>query len=103
MFLYYIGHVYLRPYIYSFCQIFQALHLLPALRLLQTLEYQILYCAISDEPEPEFSSSSRAELGSFRAELGWGTSISELKPSWLNNNPLFKYLVYYGKMYLHKD
>ena len=28
-----IGHVYLRPYVYSFCQIFQALRLFPALRL----------------------------------------------------------------------
>ena len=38
--------------------------------------------AVSDEPEPEFSSSSRAELWRFRAEPSWGTSISELKPSW---------------------
>ena len=41
----------------------------------------------SDEPEPDFSSSSRAELWRFRAEPSraepsWGTSISELKPSW---------------------
>ena len=36
----------------------------------------------SDEPEPEFSSSSRAELWRFWAEPSWGTSISELKPSW---------------------
>ena len=34
----YIGHVYLRPYVYSFCQIFHALRLFPALRLLRTLE-----------------------------------------------------------------
>ena len=39
MVIYYIGHVYLRPYVYSFCQIFQALRLFPALRLLRTLEY----------------------------------------------------------------
>ena len=38
MVIYYIGHVYLRPYVYSFCQIFQALRLFPALRLLRTLE-----------------------------------------------------------------
>ena len=37
----------------------------------------------SDEPEPEFSSSSRAELWRFRAEPSWGTLISELKPSWV--------------------
>ena len=29
--IYYIGHVYLMPYVYSFCQIFQALCLFPAL------------------------------------------------------------------------
>ena len=39
MVIYYIEHVYLRPYVYSFCQIFQALRLFPALRLLRTLEY----------------------------------------------------------------
>ena len=33
MVIYYIEHVYLRPYVYSFCQIFQALRLFPALRL----------------------------------------------------------------------
>ena len=38
MVIYYIGHVYLRPYVYSFCQIFQALRLFPALRPLRTLE-----------------------------------------------------------------
>ena len=38
MVIYYIEHVYLRPYVYSFCQIFQALRLFPALRLLRTLE-----------------------------------------------------------------
>ena len=38
MVIYYIGHVYLRPYVYSFCQIFQALRLFPALRLLRTIE-----------------------------------------------------------------
>ena len=42
----------------------------------------INYKTSSDEPEPEFSSSSRAELWRFRAEPSWGTSISELKPSW---------------------
>ena len=31
------------PYVYSFCQIFQALRLLATLRLFQTLEYQQLY------------------------------------------------------------
>ena len=36
----------------------------------------------SDEPELEFSGSSRAELWRFRAEPSWGTLISELKPSW---------------------
>ena len=45
MVIYYIGHVYLRPYVYSFCQIFQALRLFPALRLLRTLEY-VLYCVV---------------------------------------------------------
>ena len=35
----------------------------------------------SDEPEREFSGSSRAELGKFRAEPSWATLISELKPS----------------------
>ena len=39
MVIYYIGHVYLRPYIYSFCQIFQSLCLFPALRLFRMLEY----------------------------------------------------------------
>ena len=39
MVIYYIGHVYLRPYVYSFCQIFQALCLFPALRLFRRLEY----------------------------------------------------------------
>ena len=29
----YFLHVYLRPYVYSFCQIFQTLRLLPALRV----------------------------------------------------------------------
>ena len=33
MVIYYIEHVYLRPYVYSFCQIFQALHLIPALSI----------------------------------------------------------------------
>ena len=33
-----VGHVYLRPYVYSFCQIFQTLRLFPALRVLRTLE-----------------------------------------------------------------
>ena len=42
MVIYYIGHVYLRPYVYSFRQIFQALCLFPALRLLRTLEYGLL-------------------------------------------------------------
>ena len=37
--IYYIEQVYLMPYVYSFCQIFQALHLFPTLRLLGTLEY----------------------------------------------------------------
>ena len=36
--IYYIGHVYLRPHVYSFCQIFQALCWLHALRLFRTLE-----------------------------------------------------------------
>ena len=31
MVIYYIGHVYLRPYVYSFCQNFQTLRLFPAL------------------------------------------------------------------------
>ena len=39
MVIYYIERVYLRPYVYSFCQIFQALRLFPTLRLLGTLEY----------------------------------------------------------------
>ena len=39
----------------------------------------------SDEPELEFSSSSRAEQGKFRVELSWGTLIFELKPSWTEN------------------
>ena len=39
MVIYYIGHVYLRPYVYSFCQFFQALRLFPALRLFRRLEY----------------------------------------------------------------
>ena len=38
MVIYQIRHVYLRPYVYSFCQIFQALRLFTALRLLRTLE-----------------------------------------------------------------
>ena len=38
MVIYYIGYVYLRPYVYSFCRIFQALCLFPALRLLRTQE-----------------------------------------------------------------
>ena len=42
MVIYSIGHVYLRPYVYSFRQIFQALCLFPALRLLRTLEYGLL-------------------------------------------------------------
>ena len=42
-----------------------------------------VYLTISDEPEPEFSSSSRAELWRFRAEPSWGTLIFELKPSWI--------------------
>ena len=36
----------------------------------------------SDEPELEFSGSSQAELGRFRAKLSWGTLIFEPKPSW---------------------
>ena len=44
MVIYYIGHVCLRPYVYSFCQIFQALCLFPALRLLGTLEQLIWTC-----------------------------------------------------------
>ena len=39
MVIYYIEHVYLRPYVYSFCQIFQAIRLFPALRLFWRLEY----------------------------------------------------------------
>ena len=39
MVIHYIEHVYLMPYVYSFCPIFQALRLFPALRLFQTLEY----------------------------------------------------------------
>ena len=39
MVIYYIGHVYLRPYVYSFCQTFQALCLFPVLRLFWRLEY----------------------------------------------------------------
>ena len=38
MVIYYIGHVYLRPYVYSFCQTFQALRLFPTLRLFRRLE-----------------------------------------------------------------
>ena len=41
-----------------------------------------LYVPISDEPELEFSGSSRAELGRFRAKASWGTLIFELKLSW---------------------
>ena len=39
MVIYYIEHVYLRPYVYYFCQILQALRLFPALRLFGRLEY----------------------------------------------------------------
>ena len=46
MVIYYIEHVYLRPYVYSFCQIFQALRLFPTLRLLGTLEYQSIFMDI---------------------------------------------------------
>ena len=35
----YVEHVHLMPYVYSFCQIFQALRLFPALRLFRRLEY----------------------------------------------------------------
>ena len=42
MVIYYIGHVDLRPYVYSFWQIFQALRLFPALRLFWRLEYSTL-------------------------------------------------------------
>ena len=45
MFIYYMGHVYLRPYVYYFCQIFQALCLFPALRLFLRLEYSPLNSA----------------------------------------------------------
>ena len=40
---------------------------------------------ISDEPELEFSGSSRSELGKFQAELSWGTLISELNRNCLNS------------------
>ena len=36
----------------------------------------------SDEPELEFSGSSRAKLGKFQAEPSWGTLIFERKPTW---------------------
>ena len=38
MVIQYIGHVYLRPYVYYFCQTFQALRLFPTLRLFRRLE-----------------------------------------------------------------
>ena len=43
MVTYYIRHVYLRPYVYSFCQIFQALRLFPTLRLFRRLEYVLFW------------------------------------------------------------
>ena len=42
MVIYYIEHVYLRHYIYSFWQFFQTLCLFPALHLFRRLEYVIL-------------------------------------------------------------
>ena len=41
--IHYIEHVYLMPYVYSFCPIFQALRLFPALRLFRTLEYRYFH------------------------------------------------------------
>ena len=58
MVIYYIEHVYLRPYVYSFCQIFQALRLLAALRLFQTLEQLVLsylIATIADKSSVFFS------------------------------------------------
>ena len=61
MVMYYIEHVYLMPCVYSFCQIFQVLRLLAALRLFQTLEITTLNLKLSNRPKTAKISNSASE------------------------------------------
>ena len=66
-----------------------------------------IYLFNSDDPELEFSGSSRAELGRFRAEPSWGSLIFELNPSWKNIAIFFPHFsppsLYYQILLVYHD